>query len=90
MKLGRAPGECDRLLIPPEICDAINRAVQAVSCQCVLSKLTLSQKDYADAANWLLQAWVPFGREKAPRLIISLHRHGVQVSFTVSARCQTN
>lgn len=24
--------ECDRLLVPPELCDAINRAVQAVSC----------------------------------------------------------
>lgn len=61
----------------PLRCDQSSRADRRL---CTESRsLILVQKDYNDAANLLLQAWSPFGRERAPRLIISLHRHGVQV-----------
>ncbi|KAL7421133.1 hypothetical protein Q5752_004018 [Cryptotrichosporon argae] len=58
------PLPCDKLFVPPNLADGINKAVHA--------------KRFGDAQQILEELWYPFQFQDPPRIIISLTRHGAQ------------
>jgi hypothetical protein len=76
---------CDKLFVPPNIAEAINKAVHAVSSTLRGRKLTL-QKQFEDAQALLEGMWYAFGLAEPPRVIISLVRHGAIVSTVTTER----
>ncbi|KAH8081113.1 hypothetical protein HD553DRAFT_85796 [Filobasidium floriforme] len=55
------PLPCDKLFVPPNLADSVNRAVHS--------------KRFADARQILEELWYPFGFKEPPRVIVALAKH---------------
>lgn len=63
---------CDKLFVPPNMTDAINKAVHS--------------KNFSAAQEVLEELWYPFGFTEPPRVIIALGRHRTNVEHWTAHR----
>jgi hypothetical protein len=86
LRLTQSPPQvCDKLFVPPNLSEAINKAVHAVSCEAYFSTNSY-QKQYGAAQAILKGLWYDFGFTEPPRVIISLARHGVAKDVWLASR----
>ncbi|WOO84925.1 uncharacterized protein LOC62_06G008435 [Vanrija pseudolonga] len=66
------PLVCDKLFVPPNIADGINKSVHS--------------KQFSDAKLILESLWQPFRFKEPPRVIVSLMKHGGRENTWLAAR----